>query len=185
MSKIWICSDWHFGHNKDFIYIPRGFSSEEEMTETLIKNHNELVSPEDTVYCLGDVMLGDSEKGISALSKLNGTINIIRGNHCTDTKCKMYKSLPNVNFLGNAITMRYRKFVFYLSHYPTLTGNFDFDQQLYKKVINLCGHSHTKDMFSDWDKYSAPIIHCEVDCTNNKPIELDTIIELMKEKRKA
>ena len=59
---IYFTSDWHFFHNKFFIYEPRGFSSVEEMNEAIIKNHNKVVKEEDTIYCLGDCMLNDNQK---------------------------------------------------------------------------------------------------------------------------
>lgn len=36
--KIWFTSDLHFGHNKSFLYEPRGFNSIEEHDATIIKN---------------------------------------------------------------------------------------------------------------------------------------------------
>lgn len=67
-------SDWHFGHNKPFVYEPRNFSSIQEMNKEIIKRHNEVVNPEDIVYCLGDCMLNDNEEGLKCLSQLNGNI---------------------------------------------------------------------------------------------------------------
>ena len=37
MNKIWLTSDLHFCHNRDFIYEPRGFASVHEMNEAIIK----------------------------------------------------------------------------------------------------------------------------------------------------
>jgi len=51
------------------------------MNEILIKNWNEIVSPEDTVYHLGDFAMGDRTKISGILSRLNGTLILIRGNH--------------------------------------------------------------------------------------------------------
>ena len=47
---IWLCSDWHFWHNREFIWGPRRFNSIEEMNETIVDRHNSLVLPEDDVY---------------------------------------------------------------------------------------------------------------------------------------
>ena len=57
MCRIWVTSDLHIGHNKEFVYKERGFQSIEEHDRALISNWNELVSPDDLVYVLGDVML--------------------------------------------------------------------------------------------------------------------------------
>ena len=47
---IWFTSDLHLSHNKEFLYKPRGFSSVEEMNETIIENWNSLVSWDDEVW---------------------------------------------------------------------------------------------------------------------------------------
>lgn len=57
MSRIWVTSDLHIGHNREFIYKTRGFNNIEEHDKKLVINWNELVDPADVVYILGDVML--------------------------------------------------------------------------------------------------------------------------------
>lgn len=176
MSSIFITSDTHFCHDKPFIYEPRGFPSVNEMNEAIIKNWNEVVSPEDTVYHLGDVMLGsDIEAGLNCLKRLNGHINIIIGNHDTINRVKHYKSLENVTVLGYATVIKYKKYNFYLSHYPTLTSNHDEDKPPSARVVNLCGHNHASSKWDDYDK--GLIYHCELDAHNCYPITLDQIIK--------
>ena len=112
------------------------------------------------------------------LSQLNGKIHIILGNHCTETRRRMYETLPQVVSISYADMIHYRKYHFYLSHYPTLTANLDDNKPLRARTINLCGHSHATDSFVDWEK--GCIYHCEVDAHNGFPVSLDTIIEDMK-----
>ena len=38
MNNVYFCSDFHFCHDRDFIYKPRGFDSVYEMNEQIIKN---------------------------------------------------------------------------------------------------------------------------------------------------
>ena len=40
MSNIFITSDLHFNHDKDFIWKERGFSNVNEMNEAIVKNWN-------------------------------------------------------------------------------------------------------------------------------------------------
>lgn len=185
---IYFTSDLHFGHDKEFIYKPRGFNSIEEHDETIINNWNSIVGVDDVVYVLGDIMLGDNTEGLKKLDKLNGNIRIISGNHDTDNRIKLYKRLFfnvnflgftdknlffNVSFLGFADRIKYKKYMFILSHYPTIVANKNED----KKIWNLHGHTHSKDIFSS-------IPHCyniSLDAHNNKPISIDKIIEDIKE----
>ena len=54
-------SDLHIGHDRDFIWKARGFSSIEEHDTEILKRWNSIVQPEDTVYILGDLCLGRDE----------------------------------------------------------------------------------------------------------------------------
>lgn len=123
-------------------------------------------------------MLGDNEYGLSCLRQLNGNIKIVRGNHDTDSRWKLYQTLPNVECLGWAEVIKYRKYQFYLSHHPTMTSNLDKDKPLKTRIINLCGHSHITDKFIDFDK--GLIYHIEVDSHNCYPRNIDDIIEDIK-----
>ena len=46
-KKIWLSSDFHFCHDREFIYKPRGFESVEEMNAAIVENWNKNVSNED------------------------------------------------------------------------------------------------------------------------------------------
>lgn len=180
MSNIWITSDWHFNHDRSFIYEPRGFNNVNEMNQSIIKNFNSVVQYNDTVYCLGDCMLGDLESGKQCLQQLNcQNIKIILGNHCTSNRIELYNSLPNFEVLGYAAMLKYNGYHFYLSHYPSLTSNYDYDKPLKARTICLCGHTHTSDRFVDADK--GLIYHVELDAHDNKVVPLDTIITEIKE----
>lgn len=182
-ARTWVTSDLHFNHEKEFLYEPRGFESIKEHDEEIIKNWNATVSPEDIVYLLGDVFLGsDKEYGKSCLEQLNGNIKLILGNHDGSAKQQVYESCPNVSIVGYSTLIKYKKYNIYLSHFPTIVSNYDRDKPLKARVINLCGHSHTKDKWADYDK--GLIYHCELDSHNNYPVLLDDIITEIKEKIK-
>lgn len=179
MSEIWISSDLHFGHDKEFIWKDRGFSSVDEMNETIIENFNNIISPNDYLILLGDCIMGDIEN-INYLKRLNGNITIVRGNHDTENRVVNYIMLPNVATVENAFYMTYKKYHFYLSHYPSICGNYDDGSSLHKHMLNICGHIHTKDKWHDVDK--GLIYHAEVDAHDCKPVNINTIIDDFKEK---
>jgi calcineurin-like phosphoesterase family protein len=174
---IWFTADLHFCHDKDFLYVPRGFSSIEEHDEAIVRNHNSVVDINDDVYIVGDWMLLDNEKAMEYISRLNGNLHFIIGNHDTPTRQALIEERYTV--LGYATVVKYKKYIFYVSHYPTLTSNFDIDKPLKARVINLCGHVHTKDRFSDMDK--GLIYHVELDAHNNYPVSVDEIIDDIKD----
>ena len=52
---IFLTSDLHFNHDREFVWKVRGFTSVQEMNETIVKNWNSVVNPDDDVYVLGCV----------------------------------------------------------------------------------------------------------------------------------
>ena len=175
--SIFITSDTHFGHNREFLYGPRGFASISEHDEEIIKRWNETVSPEDDVYILGDLMLNDNTHGMECLKRLNGKLHIVRGNHDTDSRWELYATLPNVVEMANVIRIKVGKQRYYLSHYPTLTGNLE-KEHLSQLEINLFGHTHQQVEFYQ----DMPFMyHCGLD-THGKPIKIEDIRERCKEK---
>lgn len=160
----YVTSDLHIGHDKDFIWGARGFSSIEEHDLAILKTWNHIVKPEDTVYILGDLCLGhDHDEWDRVYKNLNGHIKFIRGNHDTDNKIARYISEYGMEYLGLAYYYRYSKNRnFLLSHYPTLVGNYDDTKFLW----NLSGHTHASGVFQNgtscvynvaWDAHYRPI----------------------------
>ena len=129
------------------------------------------------MYHLGDVMLGDNAYGIGCLEQLNGKIKIIPGNHDTTTRLSLYKLLDNVEVLGLAEMIKYKKYNFYLSHHPTLTSNLEKAPYLRMHLINLYGHTHQQKQFYNDIPF---MFHVGMDSNNCTPVLLDDAIELMK-----
>jgi calcineurin-like phosphoesterase family protein len=81
---VFFTSDTHFGHEAIIRLTGRPFGSVEEMDAALIARWNETVSPDDTVYHLGDVCFRNSRSIGDYIGRLNGAIHLIRGNHDAD-----------------------------------------------------------------------------------------------------
>lgn len=186
-QKIWFTSDTHFGHVKDFLWAPRGFNSIEEHDEIIIKNWNEIVNPNDDIYHLGDVMLNDNDHGIECINRLNGRIHLILGNHDTESRIELYKTCPNIVEICHAKELKIGKNYFWLCHYPTITANYDDDKSWAKHLICLYGHTHQKTKFYTYpteDGSYNPYMYCVcLDAHNNRPVELQEIIDDIKAKK--
>ena len=167
MSNIFLISDTHFNHNKPFLYEPRGFHSVQEMNETIINNWNNTIHPDDTVYLLGDVMLGNLEEGLRLIKSLNGHIRLAIGNHDTDVRLTAFKNIFEDIQFGYKLSFHNK--VFLLTHYPTLTGNFDNS-----KTFSIHGHTHNKNIHQDKEEHQLMFnVSCEaINCT---PIALESI----------
>lgn len=172
---IYFTSDLHFNHNKPFIYEARGFTNVEDMNKAIIHNWNSIIAEDDDVYVLGDLLLGAPE-GIEMVKQLAGRLHIILGNHDTPTRQALYAELPNVVEIAWATMITYKKWHFYLSHFPCNTSNFDDDRSLRARTWNLCGHTHSINRFELMQKGQSSY-HVELDAHDNKPISIDSIIE--------
>lgn len=149
----------------------------DEMNEAIVERHNSIIDAEDEVYLLGDIMLGGSDsQGLDFIKRLNGKITIIGGNHDTHARRKKYEELGIPVY--DALAFTYRKYHFYLSHYPTLTTNLE-KESLRQCTLNLFGHTHqTTNFYND----TPFMYHVGVDSHHCYPISLDVIIEAMKVK---
>lgn len=175
MSNIWFTSDLHLMHDKAFLWEPRGFSNQEEMCETIVENWNSIVKPEDTVYDMGDMALSDVQAAVKYLKKLNGKHFWIRGNHDTNNKVQyiMDYCWDQIYYVGWADVLKEGKYRFYMSHYPTLTTNYD-DKKFSQHVINLHGHTHQT---TNWLHAENPFMyHVGLDSHNNMPVNLDEVL---------
>lgn len=177
-SKIWLTSDLHFAHNREFLYGPRGFNSIEEHDEEIIRRWNSVVNPRDTVYILGDLILGDNEHGIECLKRLNGMKIFIHGNHDTTNRCFLYTNVAYLLDEGYATTLTYKHYHFYLSHFPTITSNLE-KESLKQMTINLYGHTHQKTNFYEDRPY---MYHVGMDSHDCYPVSLDEIIQHIRDK---
>jgi calcineurin-like phosphoesterase family protein len=175
----WFSSDLHLGHDKDFIYEPRGFISAQENAETILDNFNYILRPGDDLYLLGDLLVGpDSDDYLEYLASFPCNLHLLWGNHDTDRRKEMFKTLPNlVETLGCGAMIKLGKWHFLLSHYPTLTANYDdYDKPLKERIWNLHGHTHSKNCFEFMDK-GWQSYNIAVDAHNCYPRCLDEILE--------
>lgn len=175
MDKVWLTSDLHFGHDREFIWKARGFNSIKEMNEVIVQKWNAVVSAEDDAYILGDVILGDPSN-IEYVERLNGKLHIVLGNHDTANREKMYRELSNVVEVAEVgIRLKYKKHHFVLTHYPMMTGNLE-KESLKQMSLNLYGHTHQVSNFYN----DMPFMyHVGVDSHDCYPVLLDNIIEEM------
>jgi len=173
---IFVTSDFHFNHNKEFVYKKRGFETVEDMNEAIIDAVNSVVTYHDDLYILGDLMLGDNDKGLECLKRIKcNNLHIVYGNHDTDTRKALYQTLPqNIVEADHALVLKYDKLHYYFSHYPTLTGNIS-KEHLHQMTLNVHGHTHQDNVFLDKNKYPF-MFHAGVDsAVNFRPWSLDEI----------
>lgn len=174
MGNIYITSDLHFGHDREFIWSARGYKCVKDMNFQQVMKFNSVVTNDDEVWLLGDSTLGDLEEGLYWLKQLNGKIHVVLGNHDTATREIAYKELGwDVHV---AARLKYKKINFYLSHFPTICTNLE-SESLYQTTVNLFAHTHQTVNFYQDNPY---MYHVGVDSHNGYPISLDQVIEDIK-----
>ena len=142
--SIFLTSDTHFHHRG--ILKHRPFETVEEMNETIVKNWNSVVRPQDTVYHLGDVVVwGTVPEEYDILKRLNGKIHLILGNHDKLTRMadrdgskaamvgrKRYESVHDL------LTIKHDNHKVILCHYPLAVWDC-----MHHGSVQLHGHCHT------------------------------------------
>lgn len=127
MSRVWIASDMHLGHNSITRYRPQ-FSTAEDHHNTMIENVCSAVGKRDTLILLGDIAFKPEwlEKFTKALV-CNKTI-LVPGNHDVPMKLLVEHFTDVTSFIS-------RKNV-WLSHCPI------HPDELRGRLGNIHGHTH-------------------------------------------
>jgi calcineurin-like phosphoesterase family protein len=112
-------ADTHFQHRRIIDLCGRPFRDVDHMDETLIKNWNEVVSPDDEVWHLGDFAMGDQTRVGEILSRLNGRVHLVWGNHDNRKKIdpSWFASVQDYAEVTDGVDM------VVLSHYPITVWN--------------------------------------------------------------
>lgn len=185
MSAVWYTADTHFMHKYLALDI-RGFVSVEEHDEAVIEKWNKTVAPDDVVWHLGDFSLKNPFDFSHILSRLNGTIHLIAGNHdrCFSGIRDAHKWLAAYYNAGFASVQPFaRKRLagqnILLSHFP-YTGDHGADRYTQYRLRNeglplVHGHTHFKAQES-W-ALLTPQLHVGMDAWNLTPVNQEVVLE--------
>jgi calcineurin-like phosphoesterase family protein len=169
--KTWIGSDFHWGHKniKKFCQKSREkYRDIAHMNEAMVKEWNDIVNPEDTVYMLGDICFMPTQQATETVNRLNGNKILIEGNHDV-------KLLKDHNFrkcfkeVHQYLRLNYNGQLIVMFHYPI----FDHDQAG-RGSIMLHGHRHG-------NPHNIPgrIMDVGMDATNEILVNLDDVVKKM------
>lgn len=97
MSRRWWTADLHMGHKNIIGLCKRPFRDLDHMHETLIRNFNSRVKPEDIVIHVGDFCVRGGDRGVEGsrkkpmewLKEFNGTWVLLEGNHDYNNRVKV------------------------------------------------------------------------------------------------
>lgn len=171
MKRVFFIADMHFGSETIIRYERRPFASVQEMEYAMIENWNRMVTPEDTVFVLGDFSESQSmEKNSEILNRLCGEKFLIMGNHDTFLTPEEWRKCGFADCSRWPIL--YHDF-FLLSHEPLyINQNMPY--------ANLYGHVHGNASYRSVSRQSACVSAERIAYT---PISFDEIMEKIKQQR--
>jgi calcineurin-like phosphoesterase family protein len=138
--KTYITSDLHWGHKNIMKFCPvsraRFRDDLDYMNQTMVKEWNDLISPEDLVYILGDVAFLPAAKAVEYMRRLNGRKILVQGNHDRKTlndpvfrDCfEEIHHYLDINYNGTKVCM---------FHYPIAEWD-----QMHRGSVHFHGHLH-------------------------------------------
>jgi calcineurin-like phosphoesterase family protein len=157
MNKIFAVSDNHFGHTG--LYKPSKrwgdamrpeFANVDDAEAEIIRRHNGVVKPDDTVYFLGDVTMKRGR--LRLLTQMNGKKILVMGNH------DCFAAFDYLKYFEDVEGFVKQKLAF-LSHAPI------HPNELYDRV-NIHGHVHRNTI--DDNRY----INACLEVNNYTPIDV-------------
>ena len=138
--KTYITSDLHFGHKNIMKFCPvsraRFRDDVSYMNEAMVKEWNDIVNPEDTVYILGDVAFMSGSDAGRIMNRLNGRKILIEGNHDR-------KTLQDTTFrsafaeVHKYLDITYNGTKCVMFHYPIAEWD-----QMHRGSVHFHGHLH-------------------------------------------
>ena len=164
-------ADTHFGHENILKMCRRPFESIEAMNDTLIRNWNERVTGNDTVYILGDLFYRCSDPE-PILRQLKGKKHLIVGNHDASWMNRVdlsqyFVSVDNLTEITDGIRG------ITLCHYPLLTWKHKL------RTYMIHGHIHN-DTSTDYFPLIAArerVLNAGVDINGFRPVTFEELVE--------
>ena len=187
----WIGSDYHLNHLNILKYCshrvpssydgyaPHDWDDVAEMNEMIIEKHNSVVAPDDEIYLIGDICMGQIIKAPSLIRRLNGRKYLVKGNHDKSLH-KLILSDPELSDLfvwikdyhEMSYTYNGKKHMLCMLHFPMKYWNGSGHSS-----IHFHGHLHGSPSGID-----GKILDVGIDTNGLMPYKMDEAIELVLDK---
>ena len=188
MSAVYFTSDSHFLHR--MVAELRGFASSEEHDEAVIERWNQLVRPDDLVWHLGDVGLGNETRVLEQAARLNGRKQLITGNHdpCwpghRDSRKHQRKWLEVFESVQAFARIKLDGRTVLLSHFPRTGDHAEVDRCDQFRLRSgadpvLHGHTHSQ------ERGGGDQVHAGLDAWDLRPVSEADILGVIREHEAA
>ena len=169
---IYYTSDLHLGHANIIRHCERPFSNADEMDAVLIKNWNNKVHRDDTVYIVGDFLFRANRPAEEYLSELKGKKHLIIGNHD-----KYWMGMTDLDqwfeSVSPMLSISDRSYTATLCHYPMMSWP-DISTGGYM----IYGHIHNNTDADYWPLLAMrdQMLNAGVDINGFEPVTLEEMI---------
>ncbi len=169
---IYYTADLHLGHENVIRHCGRPFADADEMDAALIRNWNDRVHRNDTVYIVGDFLFRARQPAEEYLSELKGRKHLLIGNHDKYwmKKADLTKWFESVSTL---ISIHDSSHLITLCHYPLMTW-----PGISKSGYMVFAHIHNNTNAEYWPliKANNHMLNAGVDINYFAPVTLDELI---------
>jgi calcineurin-like phosphoesterase family protein len=155
-NNIYFMSDSHYGHNRDFLYNPRGFDNAEDHNTWILEQIDSL-NPNDLLIHCGDVGLSIGFRRIQDefMNRIPCETYTVWGNHNSGVMQAYKQALPrgfqnhevyplqiapNITMMGSDFLLDIDQNFFYIKHMAPLIWD-DMHRGDVSRFC-VCGHSH-------------------------------------------
>lgn len=186
-NKLFVTSDTHFNHNKDFIYAKRGFNCPRRMTDSMIDVINSVVGEDGILLHLGDFCLNSTQEDVKyIMSRIRiKELWLLWGNHNNPIQKNYGGTVQQVCAWNSNLFIKYLGHYFSFRRGPKEFVCFHFPIQIWdgisKGTMHLCGHSHGHNTLSLPTDKTCKMLDCGWD-VHNRPISMQEIESIMSKK---
>ena len=199
--SIFFTSDLHFSHERIIEMCNRPFVSVDDMNETMIRNHNNMVSPNDVVYFMGDVAMGKLADSLPLVARMNGQKTLILGNHDRPSPCYHHKNEEKRREWVHTYDQYFQHIVetmempfgpngemVLMHHFPyadpgyvdhAYEGRYQEFQPKDNGMPLFCGHVHNSFKVKKTAK-GTPVINVGVDVWGFAPVSIETLLSILR-----
>ena len=186
-------SDTHFGHARIIELSDRPFSDVDHMNTEIVRRWNEIVTPDDTVFHLGDVALGPIDQSLAVVGRLNGFKVLVNGNHdrpfMTRGKPRFgewmdkYREVFDVVLMDQMFVTLSNGTEVVLSHFPFTGDHTPEDRHVDERPEDegmplIHGHTHATDRLT-FSVKGTPQVHVGMDAWDFRPVSESEILSLL------
>ena len=188
----WFTADLHLGHANIIDYCDRPFRDVAEMNAELVRRWNQVVSPTDLVWVVGDVAMGRVEENLELVGQLAGHKRLVCGNHdrCWsnrkgwETWADRYRSAGFEEIFNEPVPLHLGRHPVLVSHFPYRGDSHAEDRFVDARPVDrgmwlLHGHVH-----GSW-RTKDHIINVGVDVWDYAPVNAATLTSILQSPAKG